>query len=261
MISVEEHLEREGIVPMTYDEAVSVLDEKFKEEWEELSRQHSYTRRPESARAYYNFIAQKSLKGNGQRFVDLLFSTGYLNIILTLPVASERMRGRRKIIDIGCGTGLRTRYIAKNNPHAKVLGIDISDKMLELARERSEGIPNLSFQEGNMMDVGGLPTDFDCAFYSSVLAEMAHVTVGYMMGTYDDCLLDCKFRQTGRILRPRGLLLATEQTDLQWFKSDIEQGLDKAGCFTKTRVSEVPGSPYEWEGAKKHSIIAEAERA
>ena len=39
---------------------------------------------------------------------------------------------RIKILDIGCGTGLELKYIFEKAPNAQIIGVDISDEMLEL---------------------------------------------------------------------------------------------------------------------------------
>ena len=49
-----------------------------------------------------------------------------------LPAGSERPR----ILDAGCGTGVSTDYLCHLNPGADVLGIDISEGALTVARER-----------------------------------------------------------------------------------------------------------------------------
>ncbi len=49
-----------------------------------------------------------------------------------VPAGSERPR----ILDAGCGTGVSTDYLCHLNPGADVLGIDISERALAMARER-----------------------------------------------------------------------------------------------------------------------------
>ena len=49
-----------------------------------------------------------------------------------VPAGSERPR----ILDAGCGTGVSTDYLCHLNPGADVLGIDISEGALKVARER-----------------------------------------------------------------------------------------------------------------------------
>lgn len=50
----------------------------------------------------------------------------------SLPAGSENPR----ILDAGCGTGVSTDYLCHLNPGAEVLGIDISEGALAVARER-----------------------------------------------------------------------------------------------------------------------------
>ncbi len=47
------------------------------------------------------------------------------------------------VLDVGCGTGLHSVELARRG--YTVLGIDISREMIEKAREKSAGIPNVSF--------------------------------------------------------------------------------------------------------------------
>jgi len=42
----------------------------------------------------------------------------------------------RKILDVGCGSGYKTLLLALANPGAKVTGIDLSDRSIDLARQR-----------------------------------------------------------------------------------------------------------------------------
>ncbi|SHN56019.1 class I SAM-dependent methyltransferase [Desulfovibrio litoralis] len=49
------------------------------------------------------------------------------------------------ILDIGCGTGLFSSVLLKKYPNAKFTLIDLSDKMLELAKERFKNNINFKF--------------------------------------------------------------------------------------------------------------------
>jgi ubiquinone/menaquinone biosynthesis C-methylase UbiE len=57
------------------------------------------------------------------------------------------------VLDIGCGEGVITVPIAKKV--SKVTCIDLSSEMLELLKERAvkEGLSNLNFIKGNLMDI------------------------------------------------------------------------------------------------------------
>ena len=49
-------------------------------------------------------------------------------------------------LDIGCGAGEISVDLAKGAPSSRVLGVDISDDLLDVARARSGDLPNLRFE-------------------------------------------------------------------------------------------------------------------
>ncbi|MEC7161953.1 MAG: class I SAM-dependent methyltransferase, partial [Pseudomonadota bacterium] len=49
-------------------------------------------------------------------------------------------------LDIGCGAGEISVDLAKGAPSSRVLGVDISDDLLDVARARSSNLPNLRFE-------------------------------------------------------------------------------------------------------------------
>ena len=59
------------------------------------------------------------------------------------------LQNPKRIIDLGCGTGIATRLLAERWPRAQVLGIDSSAQMLDEAR----GLPiNASWQQCDLLD-------------------------------------------------------------------------------------------------------------
>ena len=56
-----------------------------------------------------------------------------------------------RVVDVGCGTGGPTRDVARSACEGEVTGIDLSTRMLELARQRSaaEGLDNVTFVRGD----------------------------------------------------------------------------------------------------------------
>lgn len=56
-----------------------------------------------------------------------------------------------RVLDIGCGTGLSTRDVARAASSGSALGIDLSARMLERARQRAEeeGLINVTFVQGD----------------------------------------------------------------------------------------------------------------
>lgn len=57
-----------------------------------------------------------------------------------------RLNGDETILDVGCGDGRITAEIAKRVPHGHLLGIDISQNMIDEAQKNFGNIENLTFQ-------------------------------------------------------------------------------------------------------------------
>lgn len=51
-----------------------------------------------------------------------------------------------QVIDIGCGSGWAARLMAREADQGRVVGIDISDEMIRIARESSAAVSNVEFQ-------------------------------------------------------------------------------------------------------------------
>ena len=60
------------------------------------------------------------------------------------------LKGSERILDIGCGTGVLTRQIAKklSAPAALVVGLDAAPKMIQVARRKAAGLPHIQFDVG-----------------------------------------------------------------------------------------------------------------
>ena len=51
-----------------------------------------------------------------------------------------------RVLDVGCGSGWATRLLAEKAKRGQVVGIDISDEMVRIARASSDGFLNVEFQ-------------------------------------------------------------------------------------------------------------------
>ncbi|MEN6472842.1 MAG: methyltransferase domain-containing protein [Syntrophaceae bacterium] len=85
-------------------------------------------------------------------------------------IAKLNLKGDETLIDLGCGDGKVSAYIAERLPKGAVLGIDNSPEMIDLARLSfpAGAYPNLAFEH---MDVCAIEVDrrFDIAFSNAVL--------------------------------------------------------------------------------------------
>jgi len=79
------------------------------------------------------------------------------------------------ILDAGCGTGEIASRIAHLFPQATVLGVDIIDAHLELARERyAELAPRLRFEHQSIFGLSAGPATFDLSLCRHVLHSIPH---------------------------------------------------------------------------------------
>lgn len=78
----------------------------------------------------------------------------YIAHTLGFLKASISFRSSDQILDIACGTGELERLILSEHPDQQMIGIDISEKMLDFAREKCSGHPNVAFLKA---DASALP--------------------------------------------------------------------------------------------------------
>jgi len=89
-------------------------------------------------------------------------------------------------LDVGTGTGAAALAIAERFPSARVVGVDIAPEMVERARQKTQGNPNLSFE---VADASALTYDDE---------SFDLVTVANMIPFFDEL---------ARVVRPGGTLV------------------------------------------------------
>jgi demethylmenaquinone methyltransferase/2-methoxy-6-polyprenyl-1,4-benzoquinol methylase len=57
----------------------------------------------------------------------------------------EQISDGSSFLDLACGTGILTREIAEKFPNAKIVGIDITQSYLDVAKQNSNSFNNISF--------------------------------------------------------------------------------------------------------------------
>ncbi len=104
-----------------------------------------------------------------------------------------------RVADLGCGTGeflLALKHAA--GPTGEVVGVDIADRMLDVAREkvRRAGFAGVRLVHGNAADTG-LPVDFADA-----------VTMGWVLRNVGD--RPATYREVLRVLKPGGRFVSLD---------------------------------------------------
>ena len=103
-----------------------------------------------------------------------------------------RLEDGTRALEVGCGTGAVTRALASLPETASVVGVDPSPGFLAVARELSEGTPELEFVVG---DAKALPLEdgsFDTVVFHTTLCHVPEP--------------DVALREAFRVLRPGGRL-------------------------------------------------------
>ena len=66
----------------------------------------------------------------------------------------------KRVLDLGCGYGWHCRYAAEHGA-ASVVGVDCSERMLAMAREKTADLPQVTYVKEAMEDVDFPPESFD----------------------------------------------------------------------------------------------------
>lgn len=131
-------------------------------------------------------------------------------------VEAVKAQNPKVIVDLATGTGEVALALHRALPQAHILGMDISEGMLELAR-RKEGAQDIDFRCGDALATG-LPQ-----------ASAQAVTIAYGVRNFAD--IPAGLREMARILRPGGTLCVLELSE--------PRGAFMRGCYrlyTRTLV-------------------------
>jgi len=135
------------------------------------------------------------------------------------------------VVDLGCGTGLSTRYWA--NKAARVIGIDTTPDMLEQARQ-VETLATITYQQGRS-DATGLPD------HSADI-----ITCGQSLHWMEP---GSTFQEAQRVLRPGGVFAAF---DYDWPPHSLSWQVSKAYDECMQRVKQLEKDrqvPSQWPKA------------
>lgn len=122
---------------------------------------------------------------------DDFYSTGIFMV--------ELETDQPEVLDIGAGTGAMSAYFLQRFPNAKITLLDISDKMLEVAKRRFEGNPNISYR---ISDYAAEPIE------GSYDAAISALSVHHL----EDRDKAHLYQEVHRILKHGGCFVNAEQT-------------------------------------------------
>jgi SAM-dependent methyltransferase len=114
--------------------------------------------------------------------------SSFWNNFLEIPMRKilKKISKNKKILDLGCGSGIRTKKLFSLNPR-KVVGLDLSPKLIGIAKNN---FPGIEFHSGDAKKTGFKNCEFDVV--------NSDLMVHYFKS------LNALFKEVGRILKPKG---------------------------------------------------------
>lgn len=108
------------------------------------------------------------------------------------------IQGCKKIVDLGCGTGVQLFHVARLNPRLQFIGVDISKAMLNAAAgyAKANSIENVEFLTDDFTDLRSIGS-------SSIDGVISTMSMHHLSDT--DELSRC-FSEISRIVRPDGAI-------------------------------------------------------
>ncbi|MCU0447955.1 MAG: methyltransferase domain-containing protein [Microscillaceae bacterium] len=99
----------------------------------------------------------------------------------------------QQVMEIGCGQGFNSIYLAKQNPQHQFVGLDLTALHIRQAQQKAQGLPNLTFRQGDFQKMDFAPHRFDLVF-----------AIESFCYTRDISLI---FKQLASVLKPQGKVI------------------------------------------------------
>ncbi|MDG0794321.1 class I SAM-dependent methyltransferase [Cohnella ginsengisoli] len=89
---------------------------------------------------------------------------------------AESAEASPRVLDLGAGTGLMAAMVRSKLPAARLSLIDMSESMLDIARERFAGDPNAAFIAADYSDYTFAPGSYDIIVSSLSIHHLTHAS-------------------------------------------------------------------------------------
>lgn len=134
-----------------------------------------------------------------------------------------KIEGTGTLLDVGCGIGYFTTGAASILKNGNVIGIDIMDEILEVAKGRSQGIGNIEYRKSEEYSFPIQDKSVEYVFISNVIHEVEN------KAKY--------FTEIKRVLKADGYLCIIE-----WDKKPMEMGPPVAERISIEEIKELASS-------------------
>lgn len=167
------------------------------------------------------------------------YQTLYLhNLVTAYYIRNQKVieTEGKVILDAGCGSGYKSLILAEANPGAKIVGIDLSEESVKLARQRLQyhGIENIEFHALSIEELPSLNQQFDYINCDEVLYLLPDPVVG--------------LQAMKAVLKPDGII-----------RTNLHSSLQRRSFFAVQKVFKIMGlmedNPREMEIELAKEII------
>ncbi|MEG4939160.1 methyltransferase domain-containing protein [Microcoleus sp. F4-D5] len=167
------------------------------------------------------------------------YQTLYLhNLVTAYYIRNQKVieTEGKVILDAGCGSGYKSLILAEANPGAKIVGIDLSEESVKLARQRLQyhGFENIEFHALSIEELPSLNQQFDYINNDEVLYLLPDAVVG--------------LQAMKSVLKPDGII-----------RTNLHSSLQRSSYFAVQKVFKIMGlmddNPREMEIELAKEII------
>ncbi len=143
------------------------------------------------------------------RFYSLVYRNPKSNRLL---VQVADLAADDHVLDIGCGPGVAVRGAAAVVTEGRAVGVDRSPSMIDIARKRAAGLPNVDFAVGQAEDLAFPDDAFTIAWTAHAFHHWADTDAGLL--------------ETRRVLVPGGRLLIIESKTTGEHGFSLDRAMD-----------------------------------
>lgn len=214
--------------------------------WAGEGRMRSFWDRRASEDAFY--FVDNRLKYGRRPDMRRFWSEGQRDLDRLLGLLELTVRPTDVVVEIGCGVGRLTRHLAARA--AEVVAIDVSGRMLAIARKQNPGLPNVRWLLGDGQSLVGVEDASADLCLSTVVFQHIpdpEVTLAYV-------------REAGRVIRPGGRGAFQLSNDPRVHRPVRRSRL---GALARAAVGRLPGGQEapEWLGSAVRLDALEAAAA
>ncbi|MFC6322227.1 class I SAM-dependent methyltransferase [Companilactobacillus baiquanensis] len=142
----------------------------------------------------------------------------------------------KKVLDLGCGYGWHDRYAVENGA-SKVIGIDLSEKMLTVAREKTSS-KKIEYIQDDISKIDFKEDQFDIVLSSLAL---------HYVESFDDLV-----KKISKYLKSNGKFIFSVEHPIFTAQGSEEWDYDKDG-----KIKSFPVDNYFYEGKRETDFLGE----